>query len=78
MKMDLKRLEQIGRRFSKMGTSSDFERLNLSERVERVVEYLNKRLPSIGKRVNIIKILNKDFYKSQWLPFGMGNGKYYS
>ena len=62
MKMDLKRLEQIGRRFSKMGTSSDFERLNLSERVERVVEYLNKRLPSIGKRVNIIKDIEQGIF----------------
>ena len=62
MKMDLKRLEQIGRRFSKMGTSSDFERLNLSERVERVVEYLNKRLPSIGKKVNIIKDIEQGIF----------------
>ena len=62
MRTDLKRLEQIGRRFSKMGTRSDFERLNLSERVERVVEYLNKRLPSIGKKVNITKDIEQGIF----------------
>ena len=54
MKTDLKRLEQIGRRFSKMGSKSDFEKLDLSERVERIVEYLEKRLPSIGKKVQLV------------------------
>jgi len=51
MEMDLLRLEQISRRFSKMGTKSDFEEFDLSERIERIVDYLNKRLPSFGKKV---------------------------
>ena len=53
MEMDLQRLEQIGRRFSKMGTKSDFEEFDLSERIERIVDYLNKRLPSLGKKVEL-------------------------
>ena len=54
MEADLQRLEQIGRRFSKMGSKSDFEELDLSERVEKIVNYLSKRLPSIGKKVKLV------------------------
>ncbi len=76
MRMDLKRLEQVGRRFSKMGTRSDFEKLNLSERVELVVEYLNKRLPSIAKKVNIIKDIDQEIFlmgNSSLLAWAMEN-----
>ncbi len=54
MEVDLQRLEQIGRRFSKMGSKSDFEELDLSERVEKIVNYLTRRLPSIGKKVELV------------------------
>ena len=54
MEADLQRLEQIGRRFSKMGSKSDFEELDLSERVEKIVNYLTKRLPSLGKKVKLV------------------------
>ena len=54
MKTDLQRLEQIGRRFSKMGSRSDIEKFDLSERIERIVTYLNKRLPSLGKKVDLV------------------------
>ena len=54
MEADLQRLEQIGRRFSKMGSKTDFEELDLSERVQRVVDYLAKRMPSLGKKVELI------------------------
>ncbi|MFL2982938.1 MAG: sensor histidine kinase [Candidatus Neomarinimicrobiota bacterium] len=53
MRMDLQRLEQIGRRFGKMGTKSDFEEFDLSERIERIVIYLEKRIPSLGKKVEL-------------------------
>jgi len=54
MEADLQRLEQIGRRFSKMGSKSDFEEFDLSERVERIVNYLTRRLPSLGKTVELV------------------------
>ena len=54
MEADLQRLEQIGRRFSKMGSKTDFEALDLSERVQRVVDYLAKRMPSLGKKVDLV------------------------
>ncbi|MBT3608662.1 MAG: HAMP domain-containing histidine kinase [Candidatus Marinimicrobia bacterium] len=54
MEADLLRLEQIGRRFSKMGSKPEMEEFDLSERVERVVNYLMKRMPSLGKKVELI------------------------
>ena len=54
MEADLQRLEQISRRFSSMGLKSDFENLDLSDRIERIVTYLNLRLPSLGKTVELV------------------------
>lgn len=54
MEADLLRLEQIGRRFSKMGSEPEMEEFDLSERVERVLNYLEKRMPSLGKKVQLI------------------------
>ncbi len=51
---DLMRLEQIGRRFSKMGSKPIMEEFDLSERVERVVNYLMKRMPTLGEKVELI------------------------
>ena len=51
---DLERLEQIGRRFSKMGSKSDFEEFDLSIRIEKIITYLRKRLPSLGKTVELV------------------------
>tara|TARA_Y100001970_G_scaffold222689_1_gene273983 strand:- start:1620 stop:2783 length:1164 start_codon:yes stop_codon:yes gene_type:complete len=54
MEADLQRLEQISRRFSSMGLKSDFENIDLSDRIERIVNYLNMRLPSLGKTVELV------------------------
>jgi len=54
MEADLLRLEQIGRRFSKMGSKPEMEDFDLSERVERVANYLTKRLPTLGKKVELV------------------------
>jgi len=62
MEADLQRLEQIGRRFSKMGSKSDFEELDLSERVEKIVNYLTKRLPSIGKKVKLVNDIQSGIF----------------
>ena len=53
IELDIQRLEQISRRFSNMGSKSEFEEFDLSIRVERIVEYLQKRLPSLGKKVKL-------------------------
>ena len=54
MEADLERLEQIGRRFSQLGSDLGMENIDISERVERIVQYLNRRLPSLGKKVSLI------------------------
>ena len=53
MEIDLQRLEQINRRFSEMGSESEFEELDLSLRIEKIIKYLGKRLPSLGKTVKL-------------------------
>ena len=50
---DLQRLEQINRRFSEMGNESVSEEFDLSFRIEKIISYLRKRLPSLGKRVKL-------------------------
>jgi len=54
IKLDLKRLEQINRRFSNMGTTLELVNIDLSENLERVINYLNRRMPSLGKKVTLI------------------------
>ena len=54
MEADLERLEQIGRRFSQLGSDLGMENIDISERVERIVQYLNRRLPSLSKKVSLI------------------------
>ena len=54
IKADLQRLEQIERRFSKMGSDPDMEIFDLSERTEKVISYLNRRMPTLGKKVKLV------------------------
>tara|TARA_S200000501_G_scaffold339840_1_gene347845 strand:+ start:42706 stop:43875 length:1170 start_codon:yes stop_codon:yes gene_type:complete len=51
---DLNRLEQIGRRFSRMGTDTEMSEFDLSKKITKVIDYLNKRLPSLGGKVKLI------------------------
>ena len=53
MEIDLQRLEQINRRFSEMGSESEFEEFDLSIRIEKIIKYLSKRLPSLGQTVRL-------------------------
>ena len=54
MEADLQRLEQIGRRFSKMGSKTEMDEFDLSEKIELILGYLKKRLPTLGKKVELI------------------------
>ena len=53
MESDLKRLEQIGSRFSKMGSDSELKRISLKELVDRQSVYLKKRLPLLKKEIEL-------------------------
>ena len=54
MQSDLNRLEQIGDRFSKMGSDSDLEKISLKNLIEEQTVYLQKRLPSLGKDIELL------------------------
>ena len=53
MQADVKRLNRIANRFSQIGTGGGLKRSNLNEVIERVVAYLNKRLPQRGKTIEL-------------------------
>tara|TARA_B100001105_G_scaffold17135_1_gene12481 strand:+ start:174 stop:1349 length:1176 start_codon:yes stop_codon:yes gene_type:complete len=53
MESDLKRLEQIGSRFSKMGSDSELKSISLKELVDRQSAYLKKRLPLLKKEIEL-------------------------
>ncbi len=53
MSTDINRLEQIVDRFSKMGSEAKMAEFDLSNVIENVKIYLERRLPSIGKNVQI-------------------------
>ena len=53
MESDLKRLEQIGSRFSKMGSDLELKSISLKELVDRQSAYLKKRLPLLKKEIEL-------------------------
>ncbi len=48
---DIERLQQVNRRFSKMGSKPDLDWFNLSKRINSTLDYLEKRMPSLGAKV---------------------------
>jgi len=57
---DIDRLQQVNRRFSKMGSKPEVEYFNLSKRISSTLEYLEKRMPSLGKKVILINNIDPD------------------
>jgi len=55
MEQDISRLQVISERFSKIGSKSDKIRINLVELINSVVEYFEKRIPHLGKKITIEK-----------------------
>ena len=54
LESDIDRLEQVSRRFSKMGSKTEMEYFDLSKRIEKVMSYLNRRIPTLGKKVELV------------------------
>jgi|TARA_B110000263_G_scaffold121538_1_gene105713 two-component sensor histidine kinase len=54
LESDIDRLEQVSRRFSKMGSKPEMEYFDLSKRIEKVMSYLNRRIPTLGKKVELV------------------------
>ena len=57
---DIERLQQVNRRFSKMGSKPEVEYFNLSERISSTLEYLEKRMPSLGGKVILVNRIDPD------------------
>ena len=60
LESDIERLQQVSRRFSNMGSMPEMEYFDLSERVEKVLSYLNRRIPTLGKKVELVNDITPD------------------
>ena len=60
MESDIERLQQVNRRFSKMGSKPEMEFFDLSKRIESVLSYLNRRIPTLGKKVDLVNDIDPD------------------
>ena len=60
MESDIERLQQVNRRFSKMGSKPEMEFFDLSKRIESVLSYLNHRIPTLGKKVDLVNDIDPD------------------
>ena len=57
---DIDRLQQVNRRFSNMGSKPELEYFNLSKRISSTLEYLEKRMPSLGGKVILVNKIDPD------------------
>ena len=64
MEKDVDRLNTIAKRFSKIGSIPEKETINLSKLIENVSNYFDKRVPHLGKKVEIIKSLDEKVWAS--------------
>ena len=60
LESDIERLEQVSRRFSKMGSKPEMEYFDLSNKVENVLSYLKRRIPTLGKKVELVNNIQPD------------------
>ena len=60
MHTDLNRLKQIGDRFSKMGSDSPLEIISLKTLIDEQSVYIEKRLPSLGKTIELSVSVSED------------------
>ena len=60
MESDIERLQQVSRRFSKMGSKPEMEFFDLSKRIESVLFYLNRRIPTLGEKVDLVNDIDPD------------------
>lgn len=58
MEKDVERLNTIAKRFSKIGSTPEKELINLSVLISSVCNYFDKRVPHLGKKIEIIQSLD--------------------
>jgi two-component sensor histidine kinase len=64
MENDIDRMKIIATRFSKIGSKPEMEVKNLSEVIEQICAYFEKRLPHIGRQIVIIRHLDNSVESS--------------
>ena len=62
MRSDMTRLEQISDRFGQMASHSPLERMSLSSLINEQVEYLKKRIPTLGNGTALNVNIYDDLY----------------
>jgi len=58
---DARRLTKVADRFSKIGSKPDLKEENLVELIKRSIAYFQKRIPQMGKKVDISIIADADY-----------------
>jgi signal transduction histidine kinase len=59
MRTDIARLEQVARRFERVGSRPKLEPLDANPLISQVAEYLRRRLPRVGRKVEIVEELEE-------------------
>ena len=59
MRMDVKRLNRVANRFSQIGVGGGLKPTDLNDVIERVINYLQKRLPQKANKVELVGKLRK-------------------
>jgi signal transduction histidine kinase len=54
MERDVERLNKVAARFSKIGSKPDLKEENVTPVIEGVIQYISRRLPRSGKRVELL------------------------
>jgi two-component sensor histidine kinase len=71
MENDIKRLYKVAARFSQIGSQTDLKKQNIIPILSEVVNYFKRRLPQMGKKIDIIEsysdvqhvYINKDLFE---------------
>ncbi len=59
---DLERLNIVTTRFSKIGSRPDLTPQNVRLLIEKVSEYFEKRLPNLGRKIIIVREIDRDYF----------------
>lgn len=62
MQKDIDRLNMIAIRFSKIGSLPEIKMENITQEIENICLYFEKRLPVLGKKIEIIRNLPDNIY----------------
>jgi K+-sensing histidine kinase KdpD len=53
IEQDIKRLNKVAMRFSKIGSLPELRNANVAEAIEKVLSYFSKRIPQTGKKISL-------------------------